>query len=105
MKPVSRKGVIFASLDLKTLVQIPEKSLPENSEVLIVDSKGTILAGYPNVDERIGRSMPDAPVIKAMLSQKEGLARERDPDGVVRNFAFTSVTLGSSGESHSCWFP
>jgi len=94
------QGVIFASLDLKTLVQIPEKSLPENSEVLIVDSKGTILAGYPDVDERIGRSMPDAPLIKAMLSQKEGLAGEKELDGVVRNFAFTSVTHGSSGELH-----
>jgi hypothetical protein len=94
------KGVIFASLDLKVLAQIPEKSLPENGEVLIVDSKGTILAGYPNVDERIGRSMPDAPVIKAMLSQKEGIVGEKDLNGVLRNFAFTSVTLGSSGELH-----
>ncbi len=94
------QGVIFASLDLKTLVQIPEKSLPEDSEVLIVDSKGTILAAYPNVDEWIGRSMSDAPVIKAMLSQKEGFAGEKGLDGVVRNFAFTSVTHGSSGELH-----
>ncbi|MGA2028310.1 MAG: cache domain-containing protein [Syntrophobacteraceae bacterium] len=94
------QGVIFASLDLKTLVQIPEKSLPENSEVLIVDSKGTILAACPNVNEWIGRSLPDAPVIKAMLSQKEGLVGEKCLDGVVRNFAFTSVTQGSSGELH-----
>ena len=94
------QGVIFASLDLKTLVQIPEKSLPENSEVLIVDSKGTILAACPNVNEWIGRSLPDAPVIKAMLSQKEGFVEEKDLDGVVRDFAFTSVTSGPSGELH-----
>jgi hypothetical protein len=94
------QGVIFASLDLKTLVQIPEKSLPENSEALVVDSKGTILAVYPNVDEWIGRSMPDAPVIKAMLGQKDGFVGEKGLDGVVRNFAFTSVTHGSSGELH-----
>lgn len=94
------KGVILASLDLKAMAQIPEKSLPKNSEVLIVDSKGTILAGCPNVDERVGRSMPDAPVIKAMLSRKEGFVEEKDLNGVVRSFAFTSVTLGSSGELH-----
>jgi len=94
------KGVIFASLDLKTLVQIPEKSLPENSEVLIVDSKGTILASYPNVDEWIGRSVPDAPVIKAMLSQEEGFVGEKGLDGVARNFALTSVTHGVPGELH-----
>ena len=94
------QGVIFAALDLKTLVEIPEKSMPENGEVLIVDSKGTILAGYPGVDEWIGRSMTDAPLIKAMLSQKEGSVGEKGLDGVVRDFAFTSVTYGSSGEIH-----
>ncbi|MGO8942760.1 MAG: cache domain-containing protein [Syntrophobacteraceae bacterium] len=94
------QGVVFASLNLKTLVQIPEKSLPENSEVLIIDSKGTILAACPNGDEWIGRLMPDAPVIKAMLSQKEGFAGEKGLDGVVRNFAFASVTHGPSGELH-----
>ncbi len=94
------KGVIFAALDLKALLQIPEKSMAENSEVLIVDSKGTILAGYPGVDERIGRSMPDAPLIKTMLSQKEGSVVEKGLGGVVQDFAFTSVTDGSSGEIH-----
>ena len=94
------QGVVLASLNLKTLVQIPEKSLPENSEVLIIDSKGTILAACPNGDEWIGRLMPDAPVIKAMLSQKEGFAGEKGLDGVVRNFAFASVTHGPSGELH-----
>jgi len=94
------KGVIFASLDLRKLAQIPEKSLPENSEILIVDSKGTILAGYPSVDEWIGRSMPDAPVIRAMLSQKEGFVGEKGMDGVGRNFAFTSLTHGPPGELH-----
>ena len=94
------KGVIVASLDPKALLQIPEKSLPENSEVLIVDSKGTILAGYPNVDEQIGRSMPEAPLIKAMLSQEEGFVGEKGLDGVARNFAFASVTQGLPGELH-----
>ncbi len=94
------KGVIFASLDLRKLAQIPEKSLPENSEVLIVDSKGTILAGYPNADEWIGRSMPDAPVIKAMLSQEEGFVGEKGMDGVARNFALTSLTHGVPGGLH-----
>ncbi len=94
------EGIIYAFLDLKALARIPEKSLPENGKVLIVDSKGTILTGYPNVDQWIGRSMSDAPVIKAMLSQKEGFVEEKDLDGVVRDFAFTSVTSGSSGELH-----
>ncbi len=94
------QGVVFAALDLKRLAQIPEKSLPENREVLIVDSKGTVLAGYPNADEWVGRSMADAPLIKAMLSQKEGLAGEKGLDGVVRDFAFASVTHGSPGELH-----
>jgi len=94
------EGIIFAFLDLNALAQISEKSSPENGKVLIVDSKGTILASHPKVDEWTGRSMPDAPVIKAMLSQKEGLVEEKGLDGVVRNFAFTSVTQGPSGELH-----
>jgi hypothetical protein len=94
------EGIIYAFLDLKALAQISVESLSEDSKILIVDSKGTILASYPKVDEWIGRSMPDAPVIKAMLSQKEGFVEEKDLDGVVRDFAFTSVTDGSSGELH-----
>ena len=94
------KSVIVASLDPKALLKIPEESLPENGEVLIVDSKGTILAGYPNADEQIGRSMPDAPVIKAMLSQEEGFVGEKGLDGVARSFAFASVTQGLPGGLH-----
>ncbi len=94
------EGIIYAFLDLKELVRISEKTFPGNGKVLIVDSKGTILANYPNADEWIGRSMPDAPVIKAMLSQKEGFVEEKGLDGVVRDFAITSVTSGSSGELH-----
>jgi len=94
------KGVIFASLDLKALGRIPEKSLPENGVLLIVDSKGTVLARHPDAEEWIGRPMPQAPVIKAMLAQKEGVAQEKDLDGVVRNFSFASVTLGPPGELH-----
>lgn len=94
------KGVIFATLDLKALVRTPLDSLPENSALMITDSKGTIIARYPNVDEWIGRQMPDAPVIKTMLSQKEGSVLEIDLDGVVRDFAFASVTNGSSAELH-----
>jgi hypothetical protein len=93
-------GVIFASLDLKALGRLAEEPLPENSVVLIVDSKGTVLVRHPNVDEWIGRSMPDAPVIKAMLSQKEGFAEAKDLDGIERNYAFASVTHGSSGQLH-----
>ena len=94
------EGIVYAFLDLKALARVSEKSLPEDGKILIVDSKGTVLASYPNVDEWIARSMPDAPVIKAMLNQKEGLVEEKDLDGVVRDFAFTSVTSGASGELH-----
>jgi hypothetical protein len=44
--------------------------------------------------------MPDAPVIRAMLSQKEGFVGEKGMDGVARNFAFTSLTHGPPGELH-----
>ncbi|SPF46631.1 hypothetical protein SBDP1_610002 [Syntrophobacter sp. SbD1] len=94
------EGVIFASVDLNALAGIAENSLPEKGVLMIVDSKGTILARYPHVDEWLGRSMPDAPVIKAMLNQKEGFALEKDLDGSELKFAFTSVEAGSPGELH-----
>lgn len=92
------EGVVFASLDLKALVWVGEDPLPENMAVLIIDSKGTILARCPNADKWTGRSMPDAPLIKAMLNRKEGFLEEKDLDGVLRNFAFTSVAAGASGK-------
>ena len=91
-------GVIFASVDLKAFGRVPQGHMPENIVLLIVDSKGTILSRYPSVDEWIGRSMPDAPVIKAMLEKKEGVVQEKDLDGVERNFVFGSATGGTQAE-------
>jgi hypothetical protein len=91
-------GLVFAAVDLKAFDPIVQDHMPENIVFLTVDSKGTILSRYPGVDQWIGRSMPNAPVVKAMLEKKEGAVQEKDLDGVERNFVFGSATGSTQGE-------
>jgi len=67
--------------------------LPDGSVVTVTDRKGTILVRYPDSQNWVGKSMPNAPMTKVVLSQKEGTAEAMSLDGVKRLYAFT--TLGS----------
>ena len=89
--------VVVASLALDWLNNLgPTIPLPDGASLLLVDSKGTILARYPNSGEWVGKSIPEAPLIQRIISNPgEGTIQVAGLDGVNRLNAFTPVAVGS----------
>ncbi len=90
-------GGVFASLDLAWLnEQATRTKLPEEFVFTILDDReGTILARNVNPARWMGRHLPDAPVVKAILSTGEGLAEIQGVDGVARLYAFKPLFRGT----------
>lgn len=86
------KSVVFAALDLDWLNQLATIPLPEGAALILIDRNGTILAHYPDPEKWVGKSAPDAPIIKAMLTQGKDVAEIRGVDGIQRLYAFTPLS-------------
>lgn len=90
----SLHSVVFAALDLASLARIVEAvQLPHGASVGILDSQGVILARSPDGAAWAGRSFPDAPLVRMILSQHQGSAQVQGVDGVVRLHAFAPIPL------------
>ncbi len=93
-------AVILASLDLNWLNQLAaEAQLPEGSTFAVIDHDGTVLVRFPDPEAWVGQSVPEAPIVEAILAQGgEGTAQTRGIDGVLRLYAFTPVPGTRGGE-------
>ena len=86
------RGVLFVALDLSWLKrQLAETRLPAGSTLLVVDSRGTVLARYPDEGGWTAMSVAELPLFELMSAQGEGVAEESDPAGTRRVFAFTPL--------------
>lgn len=65
----------------------------------MTDRNGTILARYPNPEPWVGQAFPEAGIVKAILTQREGGAEVADVDGIPRLFTFTPLH-STSGNVH-----
>jgi signal transduction histidine kinase/HAMP domain-containing protein len=93
------QAIINVALDLRWLNdRLAEALLPEGSTVSLLDQQGTIVARSPDPDRWVGRSLPNAQIIRTVLAQGEGLVDLPDVDGVVRVFAFKSL-VGAGSQS------
>ena len=93
------RAIITAALDVRWLNdRLAEALLPEGTTVSLLDRQGTIVARSPDPDRWVGRSLPDAQIIRTMLAQGEGLVDLPDVDGVVRVFAFKPL-VGAGSQS------
>lgn len=88
-------AVVFAGLDLSWLNRLlAESRLPENSTITVVDGAGQVLARYPEPEKWVGKLFPDAPFIRAAISQQEeGTVEGSGLDGTPRLFAFTRLQV------------
>ena len=84
-------GVLVATLDLQQVVAYAKKlDMPLQSAILIVDQTGTVIMRYPQTETWVGRTLPEASIIKKILSQqKEGYTEVAGLDGIKRLYAFT----------------
>lgn len=85
-------GVVFLGLDLARFGEVVAKTqLPEGAALMVIDRKGTVLARHPDPGKWVGQTLPDAPLVKTILTQGEGTAEVRGADGTSRLFAFTPM--------------
>ena len=93
------KAVMLASLDLSWFNSLAvDIKLPKGAALTVRDRNGTILTRYPDPEEWMARSMPDASILRAILAQHgEGIAEARGVDDVLRMYAFS--TLHDSGDA------
>ncbi len=86
------QGVVAASLNLDRLNQMAARvQFPLGATLTAIDRNGTIVARTPDPQHWLGRSLPEAPLIKAMLTQEDGTAQLPGVDDVQRLYAFSRV--------------
>ncbi len=90
------QAIIAAGLDLTWLNQlITAAPLPPGSSLTVIDRNGAILARQPEPETWVGKSLPDAPVVAAILGKREeGVAESTGLDGAPRLYAFTPLGVG-----------
>ncbi len=86
------RAVVSLSITLNRLNQLAARlHLPAGSTLTAVDRNGTIIVRYPDPQHWLGQTLPEAPLIKAVLTTGEGTAQIPGVDGVERLYAFTQV--------------
>ena len=86
------RRVVFAALDLAWINDLAAKAqLPAGSTLTVVDRRGTILARYPDPEQWVGKSAPEAAIVAAILDQGEGVADAAGLDGVRRLYGFAPL--------------
>lgn len=96
------KAVVIAALDLAWLNRIvSESDLPTGGTVTVWDSQGVILIRYPDPDQWVGQSVPEASVFQAINQQGgEGTTEAAGADGAVRLYGFTPLTDFPEGNAY-----
>ncbi len=90
-------AVTFAALALASINDIVQNaSLPSGAAVTVIDGNGTILARFPNPEQWVGRSVPEAPLARAMLRRDEGTAEAPGVDGVRRLYGYSRLQGGGN---------
>ncbi|MBM4307003.1 MAG: HAMP domain-containing protein [Deltaproteobacteria bacterium] len=100
------KSVFITGLDLEWLNPLlAERKLPEGSSLSVIDSHGTILLRHPEQEKYVGKKMPEASIVRAILSKREGVEEIVGLDGVPRLFGFTSLGKGVESVHVSAGIP
>jgi signal transduction histidine kinase/HAMP domain-containing protein len=83
------RAILVAALDVSWLNQVLAEAHPSVGTTLsLIDRRGTVAAHYPDPEHWVGRSLPDAPIVRTVLAHGQGTADLPDLDGVARLFAF-----------------
>ena len=83
------QAVVVATQDLAWLnLMIAEFDLPPHSTLTVLDRQGIVLARYPDFERAVGQSLAELPIVKTILSQQDGTAQGRAPDGTPHLYFF-----------------
>lgn len=90
------RAVIYAALDVAWISQLAAEShLPDAVALSIVDSKGMLLARFPQPEKWAGKHIPDAPMFEMLRLRSEGSFHLVGLDGVDRIYALKPLIPGS----------
>ena len=93
------RAVVLAALDLSWLNKLVTKAqLLRGATLTVIDRKGTILVRYPDPEKWVGKSMPQTPLVRTILSQGEGTTEAVGMDGVPRLYGFSP--LGNARDAY-----
>ena len=88
----ARPSVLFAGLDVRRLARSTALSHPPRDTAFVVlDDRGTVVARVPQMNQLIGHSLPDRPLVENVLRERQGTAEVKGLDGVERLHAFAPV--------------
>lgn len=91
-------AVVYAALDLAWVNELAaDAQLTRGTTLTVFDRKGTILARYPNPVRWVGRSVPEAAIVRSVLTRREGTTEASGLDGVRRFYGFTPLP-GRTGD-------
>jgi anti-sigma regulatory factor (Ser/Thr protein kinase)/HAMP domain-containing protein len=95
-------AVVFAALDLDWLSHLAQQAdLPDGSTLTLMDRAGTVLVHYPGLKDWMGKPLPDAVLLKKIVSNGSGFYETVEPDGVRRLYAFSRIGgLGSGARAY-----
>ncbi len=84
--------IVFAALDPAVIDRLAARAkLPKGAVLMVLDRGGALVARYPEPEQWVGKSMPEAAIVQAILSQGEGAALVPGVDGIPRLYAFAPV--------------
>ncbi|MDR7534010.1 MAG: ATP-binding protein [Armatimonadota bacterium] len=93
------RGVVFAAVSLAALERASQRiGLPDGGALIVVDRNATVLARQPHLDGLVGRTLPEAPIVRLLrVATAEGVAEAPGADGVRRLYAFTPLDDTGAG--------
>lgn len=92
-------AVVFAALRIDWLDELTdEPGFPSGSSVLLINARGRILGRYPDAAKWVGKSAATAPVVRAILTDGEGVAQAQGVDGLTRLFGFAPLEASARGQ-------
>ena len=96
------RGVVFAGLDLAWLSHlVAQAQLPPGSVLTVVDQKGTILARSRESETWAEKTMPQAPLVKAILTEKsQSTVEVPGLDGIDRLYAVSPLRVSGQAGVH-----
>jgi PAS domain S-box-containing protein len=93
------QGILYAALDLNWVNRLAATAhLSPRSTLTVIDRTGTILTRYPDPEKWVGRTLSEAPFVRAVLEGRSGVADVLGLDGVPRIYAFAPLKGASRGE-------
>ena len=88
-------AVIYAALDLSLLTKFEYEvdiQTPANSTYIKLDSKGSVLAAYPEA-QFFGRGNPlEKPIFERISKEKKGIFEAKGADGIERLYLFSTLS-------------